>query len=175
MSTPKAKSIILLDIANSIYNAIPDSSIIYCEQAEKLSRKHHLKVEYALALNCEARYLLLKGDLKNSLQKLNETIPIFEKHGERKGLAKSYLLKAIAVDRLNRHKESIEYLLRAKKLYRSIKYNDGLVGVLTNLSNTYCKVNEYQKALDALRELDKLNYTQDGNQLSKENSYGNIY
>lgn len=175
MSTPKAKSIILLDIANSIYNAIPDSSIIYCEQAEKLSRKHHLKVEYALALNCEARYLLLKGDLKNSLQKLNESIPIFEKHGERKGLAKSYLLKAIAVDRLNRHKESIEYLLRAKKLYRSIKYNDGLVGVLTNLSNTYCKVNEYQKALDALRELDKLNYTQDGSQFFKEISYGNIY
>lgn len=175
MSTPKAKSLILLDIANSIYNAIPDSSMTYCEQAEKLSRKHHLKVEYALALNCEARYLLLKGDLKNSLQKLNEAVAIFEKHGERKGLAKSYLLKAIAVDRLNRHKESIEYLLRAKKLYRSIKYNDGLVGVLTNLSNTYCKVNEYQKALDALKELDKLNYSQDGSQFFKEISYGTIY
>lgn len=175
ITTPKAKTTLLLDAANSIYNSIPDSSLPYCEEATRLSKKHNLKLQFALSQNCEARYLLLKGDLKSAIIKLNEAIGILENFGDKKGLAKSYSLKAIAVSRLNRHKESVEYLVRAKKLYQAIKNNDGLLAVYTNLSSAYCKLNEYQKALDALKELEKLNYSKDGSEFFIEISYGNIY
>ena len=56
------KAILLIDIAKSIYNSIPDSSIGYCEQAESISKKNNLEVQLAYSLHCECRYLLLKGD-----------------------------------------------------------------------------------------------------------------
>lgn len=154
---------------------MPDSSMNYCEAAEKLSKKNNIQVQYAYSLNCEARYLLLKGDLKNSITKLNEAIVIFERNNEKKGLAKGYSLKANALGRLNKNKEELDYLLRAKHIYVTIHNKEDLAGVLTNLSNAYCKVNKYQSALDALKELDKLELPENGSKFFTEISYGIIY
>lgn len=175
ITTPENRVKFLLDIAKNVYNSMPDSSMSYCEEAEKLSKKHNLEVHYAYSLNCEARYLLLKGDLKNSISKLNEAIGIFERNNEKKGLAKSYSLKAIALGRLNKYKEELDYLLRAKHIYVTNQNKEDLAGVLTNLSNAYCKVNKYQSALDALKELDKLELPENGSKFFTEISYGNIY
>ena len=175
ITTPKARTMLLLDIANSIYSSVPDSSIMYCKEAEELSSKSKMDVQYAYSLNCESRYLLLKGDLKNTIVKLNEAISIFERNNENKGIAKSYSLKSIALSRLNKHKEAIDYLLRSKKIYNANNDTEGLIGVLTNLSNTYCKINQYQNALDALKDLEKLNLPDNGSRFFIEISYGTIY
>lgn len=175
ITTPENRATFLLDIAKRIYNSMPDSSMTFCEEAEKISKKNNLKIQYAYSLNCEARYLLLKGDLKNSISKLNEAIGIFEKNNEKKGLAKGYSLKAVALGRLNKNKEELDYLLRAKHIYVTTHNKEDLAGVLTNLSNAYCQVNKYQSALDVLKELDRLDLPTNGSEFFTEISYGNIY
>ena len=126
---PEKRAILLIDIARSIYNAIPDSSIGYCEDAEALSEKHNLEVQLAYSLHCESRYLLLKGDLKTTIEKLNKAISLFEKNKELKGLAKACSLKALTLGRLNKDKERIEYLEKAKEIYTQLYDKEGLSNV----------------------------------------------
>ena len=89
-TTPEKRAILCIDIARSIYNTIPDSSIGYCQAAGELSKKYNLEVQLAFSLHCECRYILLKGDLKTTIEKLNQAISLFEKNKELAGLAKAY-------------------------------------------------------------------------------------
>lgn len=172
---PKERANLLVDIAKSIYYSIPDSSIGYCEDAAELSKKYNLEVQLAHSLHCECRYLLLKGDLKTTIEKLNKAISLFEKNKELKGLAKSYSLKSIALGRLEKREEELSYLLKAKEIYISLNDNQGLSNTLQNLSNAYSDSRQYQNALDALEELKKLNLPENGKDFYTEINYGGIY
>ncbi|MDO8998250.1 MAG: SpoIIE family protein phosphatase [Bacteroidota bacterium] len=166
---------LLIEIAKSIYNSIPDSSIIYCEEAEKLSKKHNLEVQLAFSLHCESRYLLLKGDLKATIDKLTQAIRIFEKNYEKTGLAKSYSLKSVALGRLGKYNEALEYLLKARTIFIEINDVEGIANTLTNIANTYCDLDQPSKGLDALTEYEKLNIQKSGREFYFEVSSGNIY
>ena len=166
---------LLIEIAKSIYISIPDSSISYCEQAEELSKKYNLQVQLAFSLHCESRYLLLKGDIKATIDKLTQAIAIFEKNNEKKGLAKAYSLKSVALGRLNKHNEALEYLLKAKTIFIEINDTDGIANTLTNIANTYCDLDQPSKGLDALTEYKKLNIPKSGREFYFEVSSGNIY
>ncbi len=169
------RAALLMDIAKSIYNAIPDSSIGYCEQAEKLSKSNNLEVEEAYSLHCECRYLLLKGDLKSTIEKLNKAISLFEKHKEQKGLAKAYSLKSIALARLDKNDERLEYLLKAKNIYGEAKDEEGLSHVMLNLADAYIDVKRYDEAIRELEERSKLAIKDNGAEFYAENHYGHIY
>ncbi len=143
----------LLKIATEIYNAAPDSSMTYCLEAKSLSKKENLEEQYAYSLVCESRYLLLKGDLKPALEKLNEAAGIFEKLKHNKGLAKCYALKSILMGRLLNDKEELEYLLKARELYILAKDTLGLAASSVNLALDYCEAGNYEKALSTLNEL----------------------
>lgn len=172
---PEKRAILLIDIARSIYNAIPDSSIGYCEDAEELSKKHNLEVQLAYSLHCECRYILLKGDVKTTLEKLNKAISLFEKNKELKGLGKAYSLKSVALGRLEKKDEELNYLLKAKNIYLSINDTEGLSHVLTNIANTYNDIGEYQNALNQLEEFRNLNLPKTSLDFFIEINYGNIY
>jgi serine phosphatase RsbU (regulator of sigma subunit) len=172
---PEKRAILLIDIARSIYINIPDSSIGYCEQAEELSKKHNLEVQMAYSLHCECRYLLLKGDIKTTIEKLNKAITLFEKNKELKGLAKCYSLKSNALGRLGKDDEHLNYLIKAKVIYSSLSDKEGLNNTLTNLANAYCILKQYDNALSVLSEAKNLNLLQKGNAFYIENNYGNIY
>lgn len=174
-TAPQQRAVLLIDIAKSIYNSIPDSSIGYCEQAEKLSKANHLEVQEAYSLHCECRYLLLKGDLKSTIEKLNKAIALFEKHKELKGLAKTYSLKSIALGRLDKNEERLEHLLKARAIYLEAKDDEGLSVVLLNLSNAYVELKEYDKAIQALQERSKLVLSDGSGEFYAENHYGHIY
>jgi len=174
-SKPETRIPLLIEVAKSIYNSIPDSSMIYCEEAEKLSKKYNLDVQLAFSLHCESRYLLLKGDLKATVDKLTQAIKIFEKNNEKKGLAKAYSLKSVALGRLNKHNEALEYLLKAKAIFIELNDKDGISNTLTNLSNTYGDLDQLQKGLEALNEYKKLNLPRSGRDFYFEISSGNIY
>ena len=77
-------------------------------------------MQLAFSLHCECRYLLLKGDIKSTIDKLTQAIKIFEKNNEKAGLAKSYSLKSVALGRLNKHNDALEYLLKAKNIYSEL-------------------------------------------------------
>jgi serine phosphatase RsbU (regulator of sigma subunit) len=166
---------LLIEIAKSIYISIPDSSISYCEQAEQLSKKYNLEVQLAFSLHCECRYLLLKGDIKSTIDKLTQAIKIFEKNNEKVGLAKSYSLKSVALGRLNKHNEALDYLLKAKTIYIEINDTEGIANTLTNIANTYCDLDQPSKGLNALTEYKKLNIPKSGREFYFEVSSGNIY
>ncbi|MCZ8286628.1 MAG: SpoIIE family protein phosphatase [Bacteroidia bacterium] len=172
---PAKKALLLIAAAKSIYNSAPDSSIGYCEEAEQISRKHHLDVQLAYSLNCECRYLLLKGDLEATVEKLNAAIALFEKHGEQTGLAKSYSLKSIALGRLHKTKEELDYLLKAKAIYESSADKEGHVSVLLNLANTYCKIKNYDAAIAALEEIRHMKLPSGETDFYLELNYGNVY
>ena len=175
VKSPAKKAELLIDIAKSIYYAIPDSSIGYCMEAEKISKANHLEVQLAYSLHCECRYLLLKGDIKTTIEKLNEAIGLFQKHNEQIGLAKCYSLKSIALGRLDKRAEELDYLLKAKEIYEITPNTDGLTSVLLNLSNVYCHIGGYQNALNALEELKKMNLPKSGSDFFMEINYGSIY
>lgn len=172
---PEKRAVLLIDIAKSIYNSIPDSSIAYCEEAEKLSQKHNLQVQLAYSLHCECRYLLLKGDLKTTIEKLNTAISIFEKNKELKGLAKAYSLKSIALGRLGKREDELKHLLDAKKIYLSLRDKEGLSSILANLANAYNDIGQYQHALNSLDEHQQLNLPASNQNFYIEINYGSIY
>lgn len=175
VKSPKEKSDLYIQIAKSIYNTIPDSSMPYCEAAEEISKKYHLEVQLAFSLHCECRYLLLKGDIKSTIVKLNQAIALFEKHQEFSGLSKAYSLKSIALGRLNKNEERLEYLLKAKNIHTKIDDKEGYSSVLLNLSNAYHDYAKYEEALNILKEFEGLNLPENGRSFYKHNHYGNIY
>lgn len=174
-TAPKERATLLVDIAKSIYYSIPDSSIGYCEEAEALSKKNNLEVQLAYSLHCECRYLLLKGDIKATIEKLNAAITIFEKQKELKGLAKAYSLKSIALGRLAKKAEELDYLIKAKNIHISLNDTIGLSNVLPNLANAYNDLGQYQNALNVLEEHQKLNIPKSSHEFYIEVNYGLIY
>lgn len=172
---PEKRIPLFLEIAKSIYNSVPDSSISYCEQAETLSKKYNLEIQLAFSLHCESRYLLLKGDIKSTITKLTQAIKIFEKNDEKVGLAKAYSLKSVALSKLNKNEDCLEYLLKAKNIFINLNDRDGIASVLTNISNTYCDLNLLQNALETLDEYKKLNLQKSSRDFYLEINYGNIY
>jgi len=173
--TPAKKAMLLVAAAKSIYSSAPDSSIGYCEEAEHISRKYNLDVELAYSLHCECRYLLLKGDLEATVEKLNTAIALFEKHQEQTGLAKAYSLKSIALGRLHKRKEELDYLLKAKAIYETTPDKDGQVSVLLNLSNVYGDIGAYDEALATLEEIKSMHLPPGGTDFYTELNYGNVY
>jgi serine phosphatase RsbU (regulator of sigma subunit) len=174
-TVPEKRAVLLIDIAKSIYHSIPDSSIGYCEDAEELSKKHNLEVQLAYSLHCECRYLLLKGDIKTTIEKLNKAINLFEKNKELNGLGKAYSLKSIALGRLSKKEEELDYLLKAKAIYISLKDNEGLSHILTNLANCYSDIGQYQNGLNTLEEFQKLKLPSSNLDFYIEINYGGIY
>ena len=170
-----AKADSLLKLATAIYNSMPDSSLFYCQEVKSISTKNNLKDQYAYSLLCEARYLLLKGDFKITVQKINEASKIFEEVKNTRGLAKCYSLKSIAMGRLNNPKERLQYLLKSKELYTSAKDTDGICTSSVNLANAYKDNGEYDKALTVLNDLKKLNRPAGINSFYVELNYGNVY
>lgn len=169
------KAILLVDIARSIYYSIPDSSIGYCEEAESISKKNNLDIQLAYSLHCECRYILLKGDVKTTIEKLNQAIVLFEKYNEKKGLAKCYSLKSIALKRINKKNEALEYLLKAKKLLIDLNDKTELSSVLQNLANHYNDETKYKEALSALEEIKQLKLPESNKDFYTEINYGEIY
>lgn len=173
--TPAKKAMLLVAAAKSIYSSVPDSSIGYCEEAEHISRKYHLDVQLAYSLHCECRYLLLKGDLEATVEKLNTAIALFEKHKEQTGLAKAYSLKSIALGRLHKTREELDYLLKAKAIYETAPDKDGQVSVLLNLSNTYGDIGAYDEAIATLEEIKRMQLPPGQTDFYTELNYGNVY
>lgn len=174
-TAPQKRAVLLLDIARSIYINIPDSSIGYCNQAKEISKANNIEIELAQSLLCETRYVLLKGDIKTSIEKLNQAISLFQKNGNQKDLANSYSLKSNALGRMGKDKEELEYLLKAKEIHTSISNISGLASSLQDLSYVYCTQGAHQQALNSLKELEKLNLPESSNNFFTEINYGSIY
>lgn len=142
----------VLDKANAIYYANPDSSLYYTNVALAYAIKNKLDVYKAKALKFQARNEVLKGNVESALKKLKEAIVIFEKHNEQEQIAKSYGLMSTAFSKVKNHQEEIKLLNKSIEIYEKLDNVDGLKSALINLANSYQNVKEYGKALEALHE-----------------------
>jgi len=142
----------LLARANSIFYTNPDSSFYYSELALDYAIRHKLDIQKALAWLSQAKTEVLRGDIELALQQLKNAIVVFEKYRQQDKIAKCYGLMSTAVSKINNHRESIDFLLKASAIYRQQKNEDGLTATLVNLANVYCDIKEFDKALEALNE-----------------------
>ena len=81
----------ILKHAEALHNSMPDSSLYYCKEAQAISKKENLKKEYAYSLLCEARYNLLKGNLKPTQEGINDAMKIFDVEKHYKSESKHYV------------------------------------------------------------------------------------
>ncbi|MBL7932440.1 MAG: tetratricopeptide repeat-containing sensor histidine kinase [Bacteroidia bacterium] len=140
----------LLTKAFSVFYTYPDSSQYYTNLALIYADKNNLPVQKGRAWHSLARTEVLRGDIEPALKHLRDAASLFEKQKQFKYLAKCYSLMSVAVGKINNHKESVNLLLKAEKLHKEENDTSGLRSTYVNLANTYSKLNEYDKALDAL-------------------------
>lgn len=140
----------LLAKAFSVFYTHPDSSQYYTNLVLNYADKYNLPIQKGRAWHSLARTEVLRGDIEPALKHLRDAVAIFEKNHQAKYLAKCYSLMSVAVGKINNHQESVNLLLKAEKLHKEQNDTPGLRSTYVNLANTYAKLNEYDKALEAL-------------------------
>lgn len=142
----------LIARANQVYDAKPDLSFQFAQQALDYAARNKMELGQALAKVTIAKTEILKGDLEPAVKHLKDAVVIFEKTNKQERLAKCYDLLSIAMSKIEKGRESIELLLKARDIYRRIGLTSGLRSCLMNLSNEYYYAKEYEKGLAALAE-----------------------
>lgn len=145
----------LLLKAFAVFYTNPDSSQYYTNLALNYADKNDLPIQKGRAWHSLARTEVLRGDIEPALKHLRDAAALFEKHGHARYLAKCYSLMSVAVGKINNHRESVSFLLKAEKLHKDGNDTPGLRSTYVNLANTYAKLNEYDKALQALNSSKK--------------------
>ena len=142
----------LLNMAFTVFYTDPDSSLYYTNSALDYAIKNKLEVEQARAWHSLARTEVLRGDIEQALKHLRDAVGIFEKNKLPEYVAKCYVLMSTALSKVNNHTECINLLLKAAQIQRQMNNTQGLRSTLVNLANSYSKINEFDKALEALNE-----------------------
>ncbi|MDW8274523.1 MAG: tetratricopeptide repeat protein [Chitinophagales bacterium] len=116
--------------------------------------------------------VLHKGPLqKDSVQQcLYKSIEIFERIGNKEGLARCYNMLANHLNELKNHKEALHYHLKAIDLFEQLKEEYYVAVVQNNAGYSYCELGDFDKGFEmlfrSLRTKQKF-----GNQNSIANSY----
>lgn len=142
----------VLSRAYAIFYSNPDSSQYYTSLALDYARKNNLEVHMAKAWHSMARTEVLRGDIELALKHLRDAVSVFERHKQPQFEAKGYVLMSTALTKLANHREAVRLLLKACDIQKRIKNKTGLRSTLVNLANSYSKLGEFDKALDALNE-----------------------
>jgi serine phosphatase RsbU (regulator of sigma subunit) len=146
----------LLAIAQEIYASNPDSSYSTSIEAEKISLQNNDTKNLIKAKSYIARYLLLKSELEEANKKLIEAESISRETNDTKGLAYVLKLKSILLSRIGNPIESTIVLEEAITLYRKTNDTTGLTAALLNISRDYINRKNFNKAEDALTEVENL-------------------
>lgn len=149
----------LLDIADSIYYADPDKSCKLCLDAYKLAGVEADFMSRADAQVCLARYYLLKSDYIKTKKYIERSIQEYKnlrgkdesKIKDRLGIA--YNLYSILYFRLGEDQKSYDYQNEAIRLFKENGNIQGMIHIMTNLSNSYIKDKRLEQAQTLLDEI----------------------
>lgn len=142
----------ILSRAYAIFYSNPDSSQYYTGLALDYAQKNNLEVHMAKAWHSMARTEVLRGDIELALKHLKDAVAVFGRYKQPQFEAKGYVLMSTALTKLDNHREAVRLLLKACGIQKQIKSKAGLRSTLVNLANSYSKLHEFDKALDALNE-----------------------
>ncbi len=104
------------------------------------------------------------------LECLQKSIRIFEKVQNKEGLARCYNMLGNHYNESHKHKEALEYLLKAQELFIELGEAFSAAVVQNNAGYTYCELGEFEKGFELLNQslLAKQKF---GNQNSIANSH----
>lgn len=142
-----------LDISDSIYASIPDSSYSIAQSVNAIAESTQNKAIEARAKSRLGRYLLLKAELEDAEKRLNQSLQLYIDLKDYDGQAYVYKLKAILQGRIGNIKDELECLEKSVELYKKINNSKGLIAVQLNLALTHLTSKNPELALPVLNEL----------------------
>lgn len=131
------------------------SALDKCTESYELFLSEKDSVGAYYAKYCMAQAELTKGNIENSIEHLNELITYYERNPSAY-LGDAYSLKSIALGRLNKSKEEINYLLKARDIFKAYQDTHGLAKVNVNIAGAYIRIKKYKEAKQNLLQAEKL-------------------
>lgn len=155
----------------------PDSALVLINYHYNLAYEKNSKIEMANALNEKSYAYYLKGDTKNSMEFLRQSIKLLEQLNCSIKLATVYSNLGNIYAEENKYQEALRYHHSSLKIFRQEGVEKGEARMLNNLGITYSLSDNFDLALDHLNESLELNI-----KLNRKNktgptlySIGNVY
>lgn len=115
-----------------------------------------------------------QGEFSAALNEYLKTAHLYEKEGDKKGLSGAYIwIGNVYNNGLLKHKEALEYYLRAMEIQVSLNDEAYLSFTYNNIGNAYYHLKEYEKAIDFFNR-SILIKNKLGNRKGLASSYNNI-
>jgi tetratricopeptide (TPR) repeat protein len=139
--------IVLNEFAYSIQYSNPDSSLLYAEQAKKLSREAGFEKGYAEAVRNIGIVHYLRGNYVKGLEYFYDGLKVAEKIGYEKGVARLHNNIALIYYGQAKYKEALASQFKALAIREKIGDRPGIATSLNNIANIYKNLNQYDESL----------------------------
>lgn len=164
----------LSKIAGNIYiYSNPDSSFLYADTLELISKKVNNKTQLANALNLKGISLVMKGNYHYAIDYFNKSLKISEEINDKNGIANSTNSLGIIYQNQGNYHKALEFFKRFYDIKSFVKDTIGMANALSNMAITQSNLGNFDEALSYhLRSIHLRKLA--GDKIGLANSYANI-
>jgi tetratricopeptide (TPR) repeat protein/serine phosphatase RsbU (regulator of sigma subunit) len=137
----------LLNIANYYYLTYPDTAIIICEKAKKMSEKINYTIGRAESYGWLGYLMHSQGQIEKALEYYHQSLKIKEKIGDKGGIATSLNNIGMIYDNQGKSEKALQYYLQSLKIKEKIGDKGGIATSLNNIGYIYYNQGQIEKAL----------------------------
>lgn len=130
----------------SLARAYSDSTLFL---AEKLNNNSH----YWFGLNSRGEAERIAGNLEKSMKIHLQALAFAEKNNFQLRIAHSYNNLGLILNRQENYKTAIEYITKARNIYKALNDSGEYISSSNNLGNCYMNTNELDKAIGYYQEV----------------------
>ena len=138
----------LFVLANAHYLSKPDTAILLCQEAERLSEGIQYDKGLSGAYSWLGYLLNQKGEIKNALAYNQKSLKIREKTGDKKGIATCLNNIGLIYDNQGNIAKGLEYYHKSLIIMEDIDYKRGVANILNNIAYVYTNQGDIEKALE---------------------------
>lgn len=128
--------------------SVPDSALLYGNEALRISRKNGYLIGEATALNNIGKVYFQKGEYEEGLAWQEKAMAFAKKHQLKKQLANALNSGALDHHYMDNYAPAIDLYLQAMAIEEELQNNKGIAKVMTNLSMLYYDLGDKEKALE---------------------------
>ena len=136
------------EIINYYYLSDPDTAIVICKKAEKISER----LNYLFGKSESYAWLGYlnqgKGNIELSLEYSNKSLKNFQEIGDKKAIGTALGNIGFIYKEQEMLKEALDYYNRSIALYEEISYQNGLASAFGNIGDIHEKQGKTKEALD---------------------------
>jgi signal transduction histidine kinase len=160
------KIALLISLSSAYLSSNPDTSIVLCEQAYKLSKTLGYEHGQAWALHRTGNANWLKGNFPASIEHAFRALRIFETLKNKKGIANCYNLIANTYNMEKNLSKAMEYYEKSIAIFEQLNDKFSIGRAYANMGRTYymqdkneLALTNLEKALQVLAPLQEKNIT----------------